>query len=236
MSGSSALARPAPPVTTITVPLFPLPRTVLFPDVRLPFYVFEPRYRQMLADVLDGPGLLGVPQILPGFESDSKGTPPFTQIFGVGEIGDYTTHDDGTSHIEVIGVHRVQLEEELPAGVYRTARVTVLDESAPTDVDADQIRERLSSAVRALLPLAVPENSRQPLERFLAETPPPLPALVNTLSTVLVADARLRQTLLEIDDIERRGRRLASEIEELRRNLTERADRAADEQPPGQDP
>jgi len=71
---------------TLTVPLFPLPRTVLFPGVRLPFYVFEPRYRRMLADLLDGPGLVGIPQVLPGFESASSGAPPFNQIFGVHAI------------------------------------------------------------------------------------------------------------------------------------------------------
>lgn len=211
-------------MTTITVPLFPLPRTVLFPAVRLPFYVFEPRYRRMLSDVLDGPGLVGIPQVLPGFESAAHGAPPFTKVFGVGEIGDYTSHDDGTSHIEVIGVHRVRLLEEMPEDVYRTARVEILEDADAPDDLADSLRDRLSSAVRSLLPLAVPRSARHPLERFLSDAPPPLPALVNTLATVLIADARTRQMLLEIDGVERRGRRLASEIEDLRRSLLERSE------------
>lgn len=215
----------------LSVPLFPLPRTVLFPAVRLPFYVFEPRYRTMLQDVLDGPGLLGIPQVLPGFETATAGSPPFTQVFGVGEIADYVTHGDGTSHIEVVGVHRVKLLEELDEDVYRRARVEILhDPEAPDDV-ADDLQDRLASAVRSLLPLAVPRRARDPLERLLAGAPPSLTALVSTLATVLVADARTRQALLEIDGVERRARRLTTEIDDIRRSLLERAATDGPEEP-----
>jgi Lon protease-like protein len=39
-----------------TIPVFPLPNVVLFPNVFLPLHIFEPRYRQMIEDLLDGPG------------------------------------------------------------------------------------------------------------------------------------------------------------------------------------
>ena len=37
-------------------PLFPLPNVFLFPGCVMPLHVFEPRYRQMVEDLLDGPG------------------------------------------------------------------------------------------------------------------------------------------------------------------------------------
>ena len=37
-----------------TAPLFPLPNVVLFPNVFLPLHIFEPRYREMVADALAG--------------------------------------------------------------------------------------------------------------------------------------------------------------------------------------
>ena len=36
------------------IPLFPLPSVVLFPGAMVPLFVFEPRYRQMTAHVLEG--------------------------------------------------------------------------------------------------------------------------------------------------------------------------------------
>ena len=35
-----------------TIPIFPLPNVVLFPNVFLPLHIFEPRYRDMVADAL----------------------------------------------------------------------------------------------------------------------------------------------------------------------------------------
>lgn len=204
---------------TLTVPMFPLPRTVLFPAVRLPFYVFEPRYQRMLADVLDGPGLIGIPQVLPGFESSLAGSPPFTRVLGVGRVNDYVTHEDGTSHIEMIGLHRVQLIEELPENVYRRARVEILDDPVAGDDTAAEIRRRITDAVKRLVPLAVEDDARVPLERLLEDEERGLPTVVNTLATVLIPDPRTRQALLETAGVERRGRLLASEIDDLRSRL-----------------
>jgi len=36
------------------LPIFPLPTVVLFPNVFLPLHIFEPRYRQMVAEALAG--------------------------------------------------------------------------------------------------------------------------------------------------------------------------------------
>ena len=43
-----------------TIPIFPLPNVVLFPSVFLPLHIFEPRYRQMLADALSGDRIIGM--------------------------------------------------------------------------------------------------------------------------------------------------------------------------------
>ena len=42
------------------IPIFPLPNVVLFPSVFLPLHIFEPRYRQMLADALRGDRIIGM--------------------------------------------------------------------------------------------------------------------------------------------------------------------------------
>ena len=43
-----------------SLPLFPLPNVVLFPNVFLPLHIFEPRYRQMVAESLSGDRIIGM--------------------------------------------------------------------------------------------------------------------------------------------------------------------------------
>ena len=54
-----------------SVPLFPLPGTVLLPGGLLPLHVFEERYREMLRDALAGERLIGMAFLLPGYEQAS---------------------------------------------------------------------------------------------------------------------------------------------------------------------
>src|SRR5262245_55900633 len=138
----------------LTVPLFPLPGTVVFPGVTLPFYVFEPRYRAMLADALDAGGLIGVPMLLPGFEGSDAGLPPIAAMFGVGSIEDYVTHPDGTSHVAILGRWTVRLIEELPpvaAGppgtLYRRARVEKVAEPLASDAERETLRRSWRDAL-----------------------------------------------------------------------------------------
>ncbi|SVC06334.1 uncharacterized protein METZ01_LOCUS259188, partial [marine metagenome] len=44
----------------IIIPLFPLPTTVFYPNTSLPLHIFEPRYRSMVADALQGEGEIGM--------------------------------------------------------------------------------------------------------------------------------------------------------------------------------
>jgi len=58
-----------------TIPLFPLPNVVLFPNVCLPLHIFEPRYREMVADVLDADRIIGMVLLRPGWEGEYEGRP-----------------------------------------------------------------------------------------------------------------------------------------------------------------
>ncbi len=57
------------------LPLFPL-TTVLFPGAPMPLHIFEPRYRQMLADCLEGDRRFGlVPGAAGGAGGESAASP-----------------------------------------------------------------------------------------------------------------------------------------------------------------
>ena len=49
---------------TIRVPLFPLAGAILFPRSQLPLHIFEPRYRDMVSDAIDGGGRIAMIQPL----------------------------------------------------------------------------------------------------------------------------------------------------------------------------
>ena len=59
-----------------SIPIFPLPSVVLFPNVFLPLHIFEPRYRQMFTEALAGDRMVGMVLLRPGYEADYEGTPP----------------------------------------------------------------------------------------------------------------------------------------------------------------
>ena len=63
-----------------TIPLFPLPNVVLFPGVFLPLHIFEPRYRTMTEEALDGDRLIGMVLLKPGYEAEYEGRPPIYPI------------------------------------------------------------------------------------------------------------------------------------------------------------
>ena len=50
------------------LPIFPLPNVVLFPAALLPLHIFEPRYRAMVADALEGDRQIGMVMLRPGWE------------------------------------------------------------------------------------------------------------------------------------------------------------------------
>jgi Lon protease-like protein len=205
------------PSRTLTVPLFPLPATVLFPRVRQPFYVFEPRYRAMLRSVLDGDGLIGFPLLLR--EGAETAPPRISEVFGVGSVVDYDTHEDGTSHIEVLGRFRVRTLAELPSTPFRQARVRVLPDEEPAQVEAEALRDALSEALRRLDQAGLAPEARSALSQILAGSARNVPFLVHMLCTIVIGSPEVRQKLLEEDRVVERGRALITILETLRQEL-----------------
>ena len=62
---------------TLRVPLFPLPGAILFPRSQLPLHIFEPRYREMVRDAIDGAGQIAM--IQPHRLDDDNGAPLYAR-------------------------------------------------------------------------------------------------------------------------------------------------------------
>ena len=105
------------------IPLFPLPGVVLFPGMLLPLHIFEPRYRAMVADALEGDRTIGMAMLKPGWE-EGAGTPGIHLVGGAGEIVESDRLPDGRYNILLEGRFRYRvLREEDSATLYRTASV-----------------------------------------------------------------------------------------------------------------
>ena len=94
------------------LPLFPLPTVVLFPNVFLPLHIFEPRYREMVADALAGDRMIGMVLLRPGWEHDYEGRPAVYPIGCSGVITHVERLPDGRYNIVLRGIERFRILEE----------------------------------------------------------------------------------------------------------------------------
>ncbi len=143
-----------------TLPLFPLPNVVLFPNVFLPLHIFEPRYRDMVADALEGDRMIGMVLLRPGWEGNYEGRPP---VYPIGCSGLITHHErlpDGRYNIVLRGVEKFRIVEEIDdetmrgrSSSYRVARVEILHEPV-IDADRDEVRAARHRLEALLVPQA----------------------------------------------------------------------------------
>lgn len=182
--------------------LFPLPDIVLFPGMRLPLHVFEPRYRRLVEDALSGDRRIAVVRLRPGYEGQYYGCPPIYDVFGVGRVIEYRRLADGRFNILLEGVCRARHIAELRRDPYRVSRAQILQDSAPESVAAaSALQSELSSLVKRLLPHLSPPSDA--LENVLADTSS-ASRCTDTLAAHLVSDPDARQSLLEqLDPVER---------------------------------
>jgi Lon protease-like protein len=97
------------------LPIFPLEGAILFPDGHLPLHVFEPRYRTMIGDALEGDRLIGMIQ-----PRDDKKPPSLFKVGCIGRIVDVDTLPDGRYNIVLEGVARFSIIREVQvATAYR---------------------------------------------------------------------------------------------------------------------
>ena len=196
------------------LPLFPLPDIVFFPHTRLPLHVFEPRYRQMVKDVLETDQRFGIVLLRPGWESDYFGAPSVFECGTLGTIEHAVPLEDGRFNIVVRGDVRFRILEEVSRVPYRTARVTSEPEIARGLDEATSRREWLAEISRQYLRY-LPDQTTVPEIETVS-----LDALTNALIMSLNLDVEEKQKLLEINDVvaraEQIGTELANSIESLR--------------------
>lgn len=179
-----------------TLPIFPLPNVVLFPNVFLPLHIFEPRYRQMVSDALAGERMIGMTLLQPGYEDDDGGVPAIYDIGCAGLITHVERLADGRFNIVLRGLERFRIvgEEPVTAAVqYRRAVIMPM-----SDGDVTSQRELLRRERQRLESLLAPLFSGTLAARGLPQQMPD-DELINALAQYLELEPVEKQALLECD-------------------------------------
>ena len=188
-------------------PIFPLPNVVLFPTVCLPLHIFEPRYREMVADALEGDRIIGMALLRPGWEEQYEGRPPIYPVGCAGLITHAERLPDGRYNIVLRGLEKFRVLREHDRRPYRLADVDPIMEPL---CEAD--RQVVHAARRRLETLLVP----QPRGRGVDPKIPPAMGdedLVNALAQYLELETVEKQALLERDGLLARCRSLIELLE-----------------------
>lgn len=204
------------PTDLQALPIFPLPGTVLLPHTEIALHVFEPRYRRMLDDVMDGPRLLGMATLDHEGDPDRFDRPPVFPIAGVGIVRRSVRLPDGRYNIVLEGAIRADISEELdpsPSVPYRRVIARQLADKPPDD--ATELDEAVT-AVRALCTRVVADMAGGPTNalRRLNEVHDG-GALADMVAAAVIHDLGERQRILTELDVMQRLQLAAGAIGEL---------------------
>lgn len=204
------------------VAVMTLPNAILFPQVMLPLFIFEPRYRKMLRDVLEGDRMFAIAMQKQGA---TKGTP--SNIAGLGVVRAAVTHHDGTSHLILQGVARIALTETLKQRPYRREKFKLLETKRKDTVAVDALTEKVLDLVAERFKQGFPfpilnqllkmdaqgeqtsgeGASLDTIIEYLAKLENP-DQLADLVSCTLLATPTQRQLILETVDLETRLKHL----------------------------
>ena len=184
------------------IPVMTLPDTVFFPQALLPLHIFEPRYQQMLRDVLVTHRIFAVAHLNHTLAAAGGHFEPSCRVATAGIIRACQKHGDGTADLLLQGLCRVDCAEIVHEDPYRFMLIRPL---ASTPGAGDTESRRMRDEAARLLQLKRKLDHAMPGEMadFLQTVEDP-ETFVDLAAFGLCADAAVKQTLLETLDTCRR--------------------------------
>lgn len=228
------------------MPIFPLAQVSLMPHALLPLHIFEPRYRQMVTDALDGPGQIAM-AVFSGnaWKSTYHARPPLRAAVCVGQIVQHEalpTSEPGVTstsklpryNILLQGVCRATIQHELsPDDTEKPYRLAMLQ---PIGLDGEEQilageRSRLATLLTATSLRELRESAK--VARHIADSDVPTTAILELVTFSMLHDSELRYRLLEEGDVLRRAQEIRHQLENLRTLLDRALPQKTDAKPRG---
>ncbi|MDQ5979267.1 MAG: hypothetical protein QG602_2241 [Verrucomicrobiota bacterium] len=190
-----------------TLPVMTLLKTVFFPQALMPLHIFEPRYRQMLRDVLARDRLFAVACLDP---AGTVAAEPAHTVATVGIIRACQKSDNDTSNLLLQGVCRVEIQSIVREQPYRLISVRPL--STVSGGSHTQLEEERLEVMRLLnLRRRLGTPSPQGMTQFL-ESIEDVDTFADVAAFNLCEDGEFKQSLLEELDTRRRLQRFAAHL------------------------
>jgi Lon protease-like protein len=190
------------------LPLFPLPNVVLFPNVFLPLHIFEPRYREMVADAIRGDRMIGMVLLRPGWEHDYEGRPPVYPIGCSGLMTHVEQLADGRYNIVLRGFERFRVVDEDHTRRYRRASLERLSERPLDGNDRAAIRRQRAKLETMLASARESKGADPKIPSAMGDED-----LVNALAQYLDLEPLEKQALLEHHSLRTRAESLVELLE-----------------------
>jgi uncharacterized protein len=187
-----------------------LPDCTLFPHGGLPLFIFEPRYRQMLEEALEGDCFFAVARLL----GEEQGAPKnyVAPVGTVGLVRASREQDDGTSQLLVHGVMRVRFTKWHRGRDYPFASIEPLVSVFPDESQSAAAMKTLRGAVEdAIRPL--PTEVQAGVFALLDRADDPA-LMTDIICQQFIHEPDLRQRLLEMDQV---GERISLICDYLRK-------------------
>ncbi|MDA1098396.1 MAG: LON peptidase substrate-binding domain-containing protein [Proteobacteria bacterium] len=193
----------------VRIPIFPLSGVLLLPAAKLPLNIFEPRYLDMVRDVMAGDQIIGMVQ--PLHKTENSAHPAVYDIGGAGRITSFAEAPDNRFHITLTGLSRFAIIKELTVTTRYRQVVADWDRFAADrwaeDEGSGVDRDRLLTALRAYLALAqIPAEWGTIVK---AEIGP----LITSLAMICPFGPAEKQALLEARDLFERSRIMTALVE-----------------------
>jgi len=195
------------------VPVMTLPHTVLFPQAILPLYIFEPRYRKMLLDVLRGDRIFAIASLKQDPERDVEEEesqpeedyfePPYP-VASIGIVRACHENDDGTSNLVLQGLSRIRVDEILTETPYRKARISPIYSTRDNpELDLKTIRRNCLEMIARKLELQAEDSRENEAFHFLRQIRDP-DTFIDLACFSILENPFHKQELLETTAVERR--------------------------------
>lgn len=176
-----------------SAPVMVLPGAHLFPNALLPLYIFEPRYREMLAWSLERHRMFCIAPMRSGI-SEARSIGDFHHVVGLGLVRACVARDDGTSHLVLQGLARVRITGFIQDKPFRIAEMRELP-SEPVDA---QESENLTTRLLEVCTLLRANGATVPeaLDKQLAQIEDPA-LLSDIVAHTFLRDSERRQAVFE---------------------------------------
>jgi uncharacterized protein len=170
-----------------------LPSLVLFPGITVPLHIFEPRYREMVAEVIESHGIIGMALLKGEWRDSYYGSPDIFEIGCAAKIGAVKKLEDGRYYIVIEGVSEFRIVREIRERSFRQAEIEWCDVKA----SEREFDEETMDGLREVLFSYLGDPALEAWRTMVEERGLRGAELVNFLSFHLDVQPLEKQTILE---------------------------------------